>query len=394
MAPMAPGDESGGHSRWFHSCSFRLGLLVCRSNFKPLLFCTEFVFVRVQSRSKARLMESSEFCIFIDTNRYLDLYRIKTGKTLLHQLLERRDHILIPRQVVNEIDRRKLDKAREFLLLEVARITHPQMAIPDHLFEAQLKEKYTKALNDLGDKAKKLKAEILETVSKTLRQISHSNDEVSISLQPLFEMAVDVTPNQLQRARLRKELGNPPGKAEQTLGDQVCWEQLLDLANKKKKVWIVSSDADYLSKFEKEYFLNPLLYRELKAALGNDDIFCFDDIIEALKHFAKETKLPINKPLKEEEEKEIHRQLQEIRPSSPIIIVPGGMDGGVYSAIASSGVVISGSSQITPGGMSILSGYRPNPGFVSGTIGVSIVQQPPCIPQDFPMESLEKKKDG
>jgi len=49
--------------------------------------------------------------IFIDTNQYLDLYRMVPGKELLEAIEEQRKYIFVSTQIVDEVMRRKLDCA-------------------------------------------------------------------------------------------------------------------------------------------------------------------------------------------------------------------------------------------------------------------------------------------
>jgi hypothetical protein len=60
-----------------------------------------------------------------------------------------------------------------------------------------------------------------------MEKISQSNDEVSTVLTPLFVKAVPHREEELQRAKQRKECGQPPGKKAGPIGDQLTWEQIL-----------------------------------------------------------------------------------------------------------------------------------------------------------------------
>jgi hypothetical protein len=52
--------------------------------------------------------------LFIDTNQYLNLFRLVQGKKLLESLDEQKGHIFVSAQIVNEVRRRKLDCAQQF----------------------------------------------------------------------------------------------------------------------------------------------------------------------------------------------------------------------------------------------------------------------------------------
>ena len=59
-------------------------------------------------------MASDDAVVFIDTPLYIDLYRTESGKDLLALLQEQQDYIFITEQIVNEVNRNKLQEAMEF----------------------------------------------------------------------------------------------------------------------------------------------------------------------------------------------------------------------------------------------------------------------------------------
>lgn len=60
-------------------------------------------------------MSADDTLLFIDTNKYLDLYRTDKGKKLLAPLGEQVDYIFVTQQVVGEVQRNKILVAAEFL---------------------------------------------------------------------------------------------------------------------------------------------------------------------------------------------------------------------------------------------------------------------------------------
>jgi hypothetical protein len=153
-----------------------------------------------------------------------------------------------------------------------------------------------------------------------LEQISRSEDDVSQRLVAIFEGAISATPEEMQRARERRERGNPPGKANDTLGDQIAWEQLLTHCKKAgiKRVWIASNDGDYFTKLDKRrVLLNPFLRRELMGACGDGmEAWCFDNAMTAVKNFVTSTGLKSEKLPNEEETKKIEEQLRAPPPTN------------------------------------------------------------------------------
>jgi hypothetical protein len=139
-----------------------------------------------------------------------------------------------------------------------------------------------------------------------LQRVSESKDNVSTGLEAIFNNAVGPTAQQLQRARDRKELGNPPGKPGDPLGDQVTWEQLLDRLREGKinRLWIISSDGDFGTFTGGQGYLNPLLMAELRNISPELQVYLFKNASDGLKHYtsltgAKHDKLPPDQELQE-----------------------------------------------------------------------------------------------
>jgi hypothetical protein len=63
----------------------------------------------------------------------------------------------------------------------------------------------------------------------------------------MFTKAIAPTDDHLGLARKGKELGNPPGKKSDPLGDQITWEQFINACSKRKvaTVWIITRDGDF-----------------------------------------------------------------------------------------------------------------------------------------------------
>jgi PIN domain len=206
--------------------------------------------------------------LFIDANQYLDLYRLAQSKDLLPALNEQRDHILVTEQIVDEVQRRKVDAA------SVGR---------KQQFQGLSRSKNAKD-------AKKAEEAFHEQSHELLLRVSQSRDEVTSGLAELFAQAVAPNGGELDRARKRKERGNPPGKQNGPLGDQVSFEQLLSQCKDKPQLWIISKDSDYGTVHEHKMFLNAALYEELARLYKSEpEVFCFDNLAEGLRHFAETT---------------------------------------------------------------------------------------------------------
>jgi PIN domain len=266
-------------------------------------------------------MVAEDAVVFIDSQQYLDLYELRNGKVLLGLLEEVRERIFVTAQVVNEVDRRKLQAALRYFDKECPKV-RGQCAqakdiseqLPEHLFDAsgeavaRIREKLKEANKRKVDGNKLIEeaAKILEEkVAEALRDINLSEDSVSLALKPLFDRAVPHTTEELRLAQERKAKGYPPGKGD-TVGDELNWEQLLSFvkANRKKRVWIISRDSDYIVKYGSTVFLNPALRKELLVLSSPaPKVYAHSDVIEGLRDFKKVTGFPLkNFPSPEKEE--------------------------------------------------------------------------------------------
>jgi L-rhamnose mutarotase len=176
--------------------------------------------------------------MFIDANIYLDFYQMQ-GKPLLDFLEEQRAHIFVSKQIVDEVERNKLSTAnryfkslcdRQTVVVSVGNKLHKHdytqyMDVPKHLFE--IPESEISEIRKAVDAAKKARKELWNLSVEMVQKISRSEDELSKRLQKVFSDAAQPTTEQMKRAREKKELGNPPGKKGDPLGDQISWEQFL-----------------------------------------------------------------------------------------------------------------------------------------------------------------------
>ena len=130
----------------------------------------------------------------------------------------------------------------------------------------------------------------------------------------------------------RQRIGNPPGKKIDSLGDQISWEQLLTYckAKGKPKLWIITRDSDYATAYDKRLYLNAFLYSELAQVFNvGPEVFCFDNIPDAVKHFSETERIKADKLPTPEETK----QIKEEQASLPRVDWLKGYDDGGFSVI-------------------------------------------------------------
>lgn len=246
--------------------------------------------------------------IFIDANQYLDLYAMPSWKTLLPGLQEQQDHILVTMQVVDEVNRNKVSVTAGFLASKVNE-SKPHSAAAPNLSPKIIDAVVVRMRERLQNIREKLSHDLLE-------QVSQSKDEVSKGLAGVFSQAVAHTDGELQRARVRKERGNPPGKSGDPLGDQLNWEQILSHCKDKPPLWIMTRDSDYGTLHAGKMFLNAAFYQDLTRLYESEPtVFCFRKAAEGLEHFVNSTGAKAERLPTPEEIEQINKEQESLPPN-------------------------------------------------------------------------------
>jgi PIN domain len=228
--------------------------------------------------------------LLIDANQYLSLFGIRDGKKLLDLLDKQKNCVFVTEQIADEVLRNKLALAERFFSQIINKdLAEIKTTVPNHLLG--IDGVRLTALRKKFEDAKTAISKIDNFAIDVLLRISQSTDDVSRRLAPLLDRAVKPDEGELKRARLRREFGNPPGKPQNPLGDQISWEQFLTQCRKAKPegVWIITRDKDFHTKFRKSIYLNPFLNRDLAKACGFEpQVYCFDDLTEGLTNFGRQ----------------------------------------------------------------------------------------------------------
>lgn len=259
--------------------------------------------------------------LFIDANIYLRFFDSNSSeyKKLLKSLVEVKEHIFTTIQLRNEIERNKLQVFLRSFKEHSKNFNLNKVSFPEHLesdAERVLKD-WNRETLDIMTSVKGQKEKLSEIAKKILEQINEDADDISKTLSSIFDHAKLHSAEQLEKARVRKELGNPPGKQNDPLGDQISWQVLLDELTDVEQVWFITNDKDYITTFNNICYLNTLLIKELKEQKGDIKIFCFNSLAEGLKSFQQENpatipSLPVDEELKKISEEE--RTLDAITP--------------------------------------------------------------------------------
>ena len=179
--------------------------------------------------------------VFIDTNVYLRIFG-KTSDTLnevelLLELAKSDELNLYSTEQVQEEYFRNVES-------EVENAVRLVSAIPEKVELPRITQEFTQANEILGlvSDMRTKKKELLDAVRNAVENDKLRTDAF---VNKLFEKSTCISRSDeiITAARLRRDLGNPPGKPE-SLGDQVNWESLLKEVEDGDLI-IVSTDGDY-----------------------------------------------------------------------------------------------------------------------------------------------------
>ena len=235
--------------------------------------------------------------LFIDTNVFLSFYHFTKDDLeelkKLSVLLEQGELTLfVPRQVLDEFSRNRQIKIADAL---------------KQLKDQRLNLQFPQICKDFEeyDHLRKLQKEYQEHHSTLIRQITEQVWQEKLkadeTVRNLIKKAkvVENEDKAIADARLRMDVGNPPGK-KGSLGDAINWELLLKHVPDEADLYFVSDDKDYFSPLDENEF-NYFLLREWEKR-KKSELVCYRRLSSFLKdHFPKIT-------LASEFEKELYIQ--------------------------------------------------------------------------------------
>jgi predicted nucleic acid-binding protein len=207
--------------------------------------------------------------LFIDTNVLLSFYHLSSDdleelRKLIVLLGENRVALHLPEQVVNEFRRNRENKIADAL----KRFNEERLSgqFPQICKEY---EEYSR-LRKIIDAFQQTKGQLLEKITKDFRNETFKADNI---ISELFSRAksISISTEVVQRAKLRYDLGNPPGK-DKSYGDAVNWECLLAAVPNGEDLFFITNDGDYISETNKEDF-SYFLSREWTDKKGSKIIF-------------------------------------------------------------------------------------------------------------------------
>jgi predicted nucleic acid-binding protein len=199
--------------------------------------------------------------IFIDTNVLLSFYSYQEDdleelKKLLVMLEQKKLNLYLPQQVIDEFQRNRENKIFESLTKlkdQTLNLKFPQICkfYSEYDELRKLQNEYEQAHTSLINKLLfHIKIEALRPDSILLALIQEGN-------------RIRTSDKIIESARLRRDIGNPPGK-DHSLGDAINWESLLLNTPSKQDLHFISGDKDYFSAIDNDLF-NPFLLKEWQS---------------------------------------------------------------------------------------------------------------------------------
>jgi predicted nucleic acid-binding protein len=194
--------------------------------------------------------------LFIDTNILLSFYSLNQEdlselNKLIDAIKRQQITLLLTDQIIDEFNRnreQRIDGAIKSLRNQTFNPQFPQLC-----------EDYPE-VDTLRESLKHYEQAHATLINKILGDIKSKTLKADRIIQSLFSLGKKLTGNStiLDRARLRMGIGNPPGK-NNSLGDAINWECLLDETPAGKDLFFITGDKDYCSALNEDEFSDFLL---------------------------------------------------------------------------------------------------------------------------------------
>lgn len=183
--------------------------------------------------------------LFIDTNILLDFYHFsKSDIDELDKLLSLVKTGIVTLWATEQLRQETIRNRDSKLSDAITNISRPKGDIQLPVFYKEFQE--YKALMSAIRAAKMTFDALNEVVNEAIATTKLAAD---VFIVELFEVAnvIPITADIVNKANMRRLIGNPPGKKTHTIGDEINWEALLAAIPRGGTLHIVSADADYAS---------------------------------------------------------------------------------------------------------------------------------------------------
>jgi hypothetical protein len=217
--------------------------------------------------------------LFIDTNIYLTFYHFSSDdleelKKLSVAVDNNKIKLYITDQVMNEFRRN-----REAKIADALKIFTDQK-LPDQFPQmCKVYDEYHE-LRDLLKEWWKIREQLLDKLRRDIDSNQCGADKI---IESLFDVAenLEIDEDIMEKAKNRVALGNPPGK-ENSYGDSINWELLLQKVPSGQDLHLVTGDQDYSSKIARSK-LSEFLNHEWERA-KESKIFYYTKLSDFLRN--------------------------------------------------------------------------------------------------------------
>lgn len=189
--------------------------------------------------------------LFIDTNIFLSFYHLTSDELeelnkLAVLLRQRKVRLWLPAQVPSEFWRNRENKIADAL-----------KGLRDQKLNLQfpaLCREYDE-YNELRHYQKEYERKHSTLIARITQDVEAERLKADTIIKQLFASAEDIATDEdiVRHARLRFDIGNPPGK-NGSLGDAINWEALLAKVPKEEPLYFVTDDKDYYSPMDSQRF--------------------------------------------------------------------------------------------------------------------------------------------
>lgn len=191
--------------------------------------------------------------LFVDSNIWLSIFHYSSDGVeqlkVLKDLVDSEEiKLFLPEQVYEEVTRNRENKLKETL---------EKFKEFDFKFPAFVKT-YPE-YEEFNSKYKELKGLHDKWLLHIKSDISNQNTPADEAINNFFN-SIPLIPcrkDLIERAKLRMDSGNPPGK-NNSYGDAINWECLLDSVPDEENLYVISNDKDYRSVLDEkkiDYYL-------------------------------------------------------------------------------------------------------------------------------------------
>lgn len=221
--------------------------------------------------------------LFLDSHIWLDLYSFSNDDlnqfSKLHDMIGSDLRVFLTQQVKDEIDRNRDNKINEAMTsFSKVNIQFPNLC--------KGYEQY-KSLETIYKSFKTKRNELMRLVMSDIEKRELHADKVIARIFSKIDI-IDISEKIIHSSVLRYKLGNPPGK-ENSYGDAINWESLLEFVPDKEDLFFISYDRDFRSPLADKK-INSFLQKEWNEK-KKSEIFFYTSLTMFLNEHIKDISL-------------------------------------------------------------------------------------------------------